>query len=227
MSDDRLRITVANVKGGTGKTTVATHLAARVAWAGLPVLLVDLDRQRASRQWVERRPRHLPRIDVLAMDADDIALPNRPSTVILDVPANLGKKRLEAVIDASDLVIVPVMPSAFDEAGTERFVRQIREMKPVRRGKVSVCVVANRVKLRSASASHLVRFVERLGLPLVSTLSEAQCYVTAAETGVTLFDQPPGRVARQLAEWAPIAGYLQPRMPALGRPEGDGSDDRG
>ena len=51
-----ITILVANVKGGCGKTTVATHLAAAYAVAGQPTLLADVDRQRSSWGWIERRP---------------------------------------------------------------------------------------------------------------------------------------------------------------------------
>lgn len=51
-------ILVANVKGGCGKTTVATHLAAAFAAGGLNTVLADADRQRSSLLWCEMRPGH-------------------------------------------------------------------------------------------------------------------------------------------------------------------------
>ena len=55
-------ILVANPKGGSGKTTLATNLAAHLANRNEKVALWDLDRQGSSIGWLETRPGELPRI---------------------------------------------------------------------------------------------------------------------------------------------------------------------
>jgi hypothetical protein len=55
-------VLVANVKGGCGKTTVATNLAAAFASTRKRASLADVDRQRSSLGWVARRPKALPAI---------------------------------------------------------------------------------------------------------------------------------------------------------------------
>ena len=49
-------IAVANTKGGAGKTTLATTLAAHYAGRGLQTALGDLDLQQSSLGWLRRRP---------------------------------------------------------------------------------------------------------------------------------------------------------------------------
>ena len=49
-------VLVANTKGGCGKTTVATHLAAALACHGHRTALADADRQRSSLGWARLRP---------------------------------------------------------------------------------------------------------------------------------------------------------------------------
>lgn len=201
-------ITVANLKGGTGKTTLATHLAARQARLGERVVLLDLDRQRGASEWVRRRPESLPAIEALHQDPDELQPPRGSGVTVVDVPAGLRKKEIEAVVKVADVVVVPVAASVFDEAGTARFLAVVEELKPVRRGRRPVAVVGWRVKGRSVAARQLDAFLEGLAFPAVARIGEGQHYVRAAADGVTLFDQPPGRVRAALAEWQPLLAFL-------------------
>ena len=56
-----VNILVANPKGGSGKTTLATNLAGYFAKTGESVTLRDLDRQQSATRWLERRPKLLPK----------------------------------------------------------------------------------------------------------------------------------------------------------------------
>lgn len=201
-------VVVANLKGGTGKTTLATHLAARQARRGDRVMLVDLDRQRGALEWARRRPEGLPAIEAVHQDPDEIDLPRGEGVSVVDVPAGLRRKEIEAVVKAADVVVVPVAASAFDEAGTARFLAVVEEAKPVRRGRRPVAVVGWRVKPRSVAARQLDTFLAGVAFPAVARVSEAQHYVRAAGDGVTLFDLPPSRVRAALAEWAPLLAFL-------------------
>ena len=53
-----LKVLIASCKGGCGKTTLATHLAAHYAVEGRNTVLVDCDRLASSRHWCERRAGH-------------------------------------------------------------------------------------------------------------------------------------------------------------------------
>ena len=53
-------ILVANPKGGSGKTTLATNVAGWLAGKRQRVLLTDLDPQQSATQWLARRPRLFP-----------------------------------------------------------------------------------------------------------------------------------------------------------------------
>ena len=69
-------VLVANTKGGCGKTTVSTHLAAALACHGRRTALADADRQRSSLQWARLRPGSAALI--VALDwSEDLARPPR------------------------------------------------------------------------------------------------------------------------------------------------------
>ena len=55
-------ILVANPKGGSGKTTVATNLAGLFASRRFSVMLADMDQQQSAASWLARRPENLPQI---------------------------------------------------------------------------------------------------------------------------------------------------------------------
>ena len=66
---------IANPKGGSGKSMLATNLAGLLAHQGHQVMLGDIDRQQSSRQWLKLRPSILPRIDSWRLEPDKPARP--------------------------------------------------------------------------------------------------------------------------------------------------------
>ncbi len=202
-------VAVANLKGGTGKTTVATHLAAAFAVAGHRTVLGDLDKLQVASAWARRRGAGLARVEAVTLDADEMVVPIGPGRTVIDVPAGMKRKALEVVVRAADAVVVPVQPGPFDEAGIERFLEVVREFKPVRKGRRPIAVVGNRVRARTSAAARLDAYLAGLDHPAVTRLSDAQAYLTAALTGQTVFDAPPRRAnARQRDEWAPLVRFL-------------------
>jgi chromosome partitioning protein len=119
-------IVVANPKGGVGKSTLATNIAGYFASKGQAVLLGDLDRQQSSRTWLALRPAGLPAIQPWEVVRDAIVRPPRGTThVVLDTPAGLHGKRLDAAMKLATHVIVPMQPSIFDIRATHAFLGEL------------------------------------------------------------------------------------------------------
>ena len=149
-------IVVANPKGGVGKSTVATNLAGALARAGHSVMLGDVDRQQSARQWLALRPAELPEIRGWEVSRDHIVKPPKGTThVVIDTPAGLHDKKLDAVLAIADRVLVPLQPSLFDIQASHAFVQELREHK----NKAQVAVIGNRVREHTIAADQLRSFL--------------------------------------------------------------------
>ena len=200
-------IVVANPKGGAGKSTLATQIAGYLASVGKAVTLGDLDRQQSSRQWLDIRPAQLPRIAPWEISRDAIAKPAKGTTdAVIDTPAGLHGARLDAAMKVADIIVVPLQPSLFDMQATHAFVRDLLAHK--RADKVRVGLVGMRVKEHTIANERFQEFVATLGVPVITSLRDTQNYVHLAAHGLTLFDVAPGRVERDLAQFAPLARWL-------------------
>lgn len=199
-------ILIANPKGGSGKTTLATNLAGYFATRGRRVVLADLDRQQSAVQWLQRRPYKLPLIHQHQPERKSSVFD--PEWLIADSPAGLREEKLSNAVKRADCVIVPVQPSAFDIGATRTFLEVLAEEKAVRKQKTFVAMVGMRVDSRTRSASLLNDFMKQAGFPVLTCLRDAQVYALAAEQGASLFDIRPSQVARDLQQWAPLLHWI-------------------
>lgn len=200
-------LVVANPKGGVGKSTLSSNIAGYWANQGHAVMLGDIDRQQSSRLWLQLRPAHLAPIRAWDIDGDQVTKPPKGTThLVLDTPAGLHGKRMDAVMKIADRVIVPLQASVFDIYATRDFIAELARRK--RSDKVKLAVVGNRVKDHTKAAEHLDEFLQTLGVPVLGTLRDTHNYAHLAAHGLTLFDVAPARVEKDLAQWQAITGWL-------------------
>ena len=199
-------ILIANSKGGSGKTTLATNLAGYFASLGKRVMLNDLDRQQSSAQWLARRPAVMPISH--GYHARNKSYIKEPDWIITDSPAGFRDEKLADAVKQADCVIVPIQPSAFDIGATSDFLDRLAEEKAIRKNKTFVALVGMRVNNRTHAAAGLANFMEQTGFPVLTYLRNAQIYATAAGLGVSLFDMRPSFVAQDLEQWAPILDWV-------------------
>lgn len=106
-------------KGGVGKSTIATNLAAHLAHEGVDVVLVDTDTQTTAARWVERRTAagHLPAVQCLQKTGDVSSalrdLEKRYQVVIVDAGGRQSRELRTAVAVAS-LLLTPIRASQAD-----------------------------------------------------------------------------------------------------------------
>jgi chromosome partitioning protein len=213
------RIVVLNTKGGSGKTTIATNLAAYYAAAGRRVALMDLDPQGSSMRWLKQRPPEAPTIHGIAGYERRInvtrafALRSPPGTehVVVDTPAALpSTQMLETVRDAST-IIVPVLPSDIDIHAASRCIADLLLVAKVHRSERRLVIVANRARRYTKAYQSLMRFLESLRIPVAAVLRDSQAYIRSAETGLGLHEMKGALLQEDLDSWQPLLEWLERR----------------
>lgn len=200
-------VVIANPKGGVGKSTLATNVAGYYASRGRAVMLGDADRQQSSRLWLGLRPGGARPIQSWDVGDGQVAKPPKGTThVVLDTPAGLHGKALRELLKPASKVIVPLAPSVFDIFATRTFLDELAEHRKT--SGLQMGIVGMRVDQRTLAADQLHAFVKGLGLPVLGELRPTQNYVHLAARGLTVFDVAPGRVERDLEQWAPICRWL-------------------
>ena len=202
-------ILVANSKGGCGKTSIATNIAAACAQAGRVTALADVDRQRSALGWVKRRPKDRPPVDGIDWVKDIAKAPKAVERLVIDSPAAMRMKQMEDLVRLADMVVLPVLPSVFDEAATQGFLKKLEDLKPIRKDRTALAVVGNRMRARTRAADRLDRFLAALGQRVVTRLRDSALYAEAAASGLGLADLPARRAAAARSDWQPLLEWLE------------------
>ena len=106
-----LKLLVASSKGGCGKSTIASNLAAYFALKGKATVLADADRQGSSRNWCEKRAA----LDsaVLPLDATRKGwqkhVPDDADCLVIDSGAGIRASEVAEFLDDVNTLVVPVL----------------------------------------------------------------------------------------------------------------------
>jgi len=191
-------ITIAQQKGGAGKTTLAAQLA--VVWArqGKRLALVDIDPQASLAAWAElRRARN----GDAGLDFDFAALAGwragewverharQADFVIVDSPPH-AELEARIALRAASLVLVPLQPSPLDLWSAATTLRLARE-----EGR-AILAVLNRVPARSSLTETVTAELARDGVPLAATtLGSRVAFAQAMAQGRGVVETAPSSVA--------------------------------
>ena len=202
-------VAIVNPKGGSGKSTLSTQIAGYFASKGHRVLLGDADNQQSSKYWLSQRPKSLPLIQTWDHQADLVLTAKPPPEItrlIIDTPGALDGWRLKEVISRSNLVLVPILPSAFDVQATKAFLITLAQLTQEKGAKVAV--IGNRIDARTISGDKLKAFLSSINVPVIGYLRDTQYYLHMVEHGLSMFDISPSKVEKDLIQWQSICDYL-------------------
>ena len=205
------KVLVASSKGGCGKTTIATTIAGYFSQDGKRTVLVDADRQGSSLRWAEKRAATANPVLGLSATRRDWPekIPADAQRVVIDGPAGIRIPELTELLEHADALIIPVLPSRIDLEATEAFLRDVADIPRVKRGKVPVGLVANRLKPWTTASQEAVEEIKKLPFPLVAQLRDTQGYVLVAGLGKGIFDYSSELIRSHQEDWAKLLRWLK------------------
>lgn len=209
-------IALINQKGGSGKTTLALHLAVAFTQGGLNTALLDLDPQASAAEWADARAAELPHVESLQSSrlekrAAQVAAAGA-DMLILDTAPHAEATALAAA-RLADLILVPFQPSIMDIRA------MVKTAKLLELVAAPAWAVLNAVPHQSVGAGRqAARTIEgALGMAVCPVwLHERVVYHRALIEGLAAQEvEPQGKAAQELrilAAW--LGARLQERRAA-------------
>ena len=212
----RNKVVILNPKGGCGKSTLATNIAACYAARGETPAIMDFDPQGSTTAWLKRRPDNLPLIHGItaykqtmqATRSWQLRVPNDTINLIVDSPAAVCQDDLRELTLDSSSILVPILPSLMDIDAASHCIADLLLVAKVNRNERKLAVVANRTRRNTKAFGKLMQFLDSLGIPIIAVLRDSQNFVLSAETGMGLHEMQPSRVRQDIEQIDRIVNWL-------------------
>jgi chromosome partitioning protein len=206
-------LAVIALKGGSGKTTVATHLALAAHLRGLDTLVADVDPQRSARDVLgAREPAGPPCVTTNGrklLAAQVAAAGLKKQLLIIDTPAGAVEDVSEALV-LSDLSIMVVRPTLLDLAGLARTLNIVRKLE-----KPSIVLLnqapAARENVETPLVKRAMRALDYMQAQVAPVILRSRAiYQTALERGRSAEETLDRAAAREIAAlWDHVQSHLQ------------------
>ncbi len=197
-------ITVAQQKGGAGKTTLVAHLA--VLWSGLGrrIAVIDIDPQASLSCWVDMRRQarqanggdgaigfSFSQIAGWRLAAEVERLARDHEAVLIDSPPH-AETEARIAVRAASLVVAPVQPSPMDLWATRPTLElAVTERRPL-------MLVVNRMPARARLADEMISRLTSLGIGVAqATLGNRIAFAETLAEGAGVSESEPNSTATQ------------------------------
>jgi chromosome partitioning protein len=196
-------IAVGNLKGGTGKSTIAVNLACGLAERERAVALIDADPQGTATAWLRDGPP--PGLDLLSLSLRDtagdalwtdriIGQRRRQDLVVIDLPPQMGDC-FEAALRIADLLIVPLTLSEVDLHATAQALAVLHRVQSVRKGPPACLLVPSKVDRRTAVGRQARNALVTLGWQVGPALGQRAAHSDAFKAARWIGAHAPGTAA--------------------------------
>ena len=197
-------VAVGNLKGGTGKTTLAVNLACALGRKG-SAIIVDADEQGTATMWAAAGNLPVP-VRSLPLTADGpaginawiaeaVAIKQTADLVVIDCPPALGGVTV-AALTLADLFVLPVTPSGMDIKAMARALELLAEARKARKGtKPAALLVPSRVDRRTAAGREIEAVLSDFGEPVAPAVAQRTAHVDAFSAGQWVGDYAPRSAA--------------------------------
>ena len=213
-------VTVANLKGGTGKSTLAVNLACALATGGRRVVVIDADAQGTTTHWLnsgelpvtgDSLPVENER-DVERWTARVLAHQDTADLVVIDAPPHLSAATHAALLVA-DLVLIPVSAGGPDVLATGKVLELVREVRAARddHGPAAL-LVPSRIDRRTLAGAEIEGALKPFGEPIGPAVCQRTAFVDAFTAGAWVGAYAPHSTAA--AEIAALASAVKRRIRA-------------
>lgn len=193
-------IAVLNQKGGSGKTTIASNLAAVLHSRGQRVAIVDADSSQGTvSEWASRNDStptvlasHEPKLD-----KNIPALDGAFDFIVIDGAPHVEDMARSAIV-AADLVLIPVRPSAADIWSAEDIVDLVQARREVTGAPQAAFVVSQQV-LRSNLADSVNEALAAFDEPVLKARTSSRvAYAEALGAGLSVLDLDDSKAAKEV-----------------------------
>ena len=195
-------LTIAQQKGGAGKTTLAAQLAVAFSAAGKRVALVDIDPQASIVDWYRLRkdtpantscPLQMIEVAGYRVSNELTRLKHNNDIVIIDSPPH-AETEAKVAVRAADLVLIPIQPSPMDVWATGA------TLKLARSAKVPAMIVLNRVPPRGKVIDAMRDRLVKDQLPVaISVIGNRVAFAASMMEGQSVLEMAPrSRAAEEI-----------------------------
>jgi chromosome partitioning protein len=202
-------IAIINSKGGAGKSTVTSHLAAYCAMRGPDIALCDLDPQKSTAFWLQQRPDGSARIRGHVVANNFSHPPTDARHVFIDTPSGFQGLNFLRVMLYADAVLIPTAFSVFDRRALASTVHMLQAAPRVARGNCVIGCVGTRIDPRSNDSALLETMVRDLGVTYLGSIPSARVYSRCLEQGLTVFDFPSAVARGQIDHWSGVIAWME------------------
>ena len=182
-------IAILNQKGGAGKTTLATNIAAKLHLDNEKVLLIDPDPQGSARDWHAAGDSEIPVIgmDRPTLEKDIKNVASNFDWVIIDGAPQLADMAISA-IKCADLILIPVQPSPYDIWASSDLVEIIKHRRQITDGRPKAVFCISRKIANTSLGKDIFEALEQYELSIMkSSTSQRIAYAKSAAEGKSVY----------------------------------------